>query len=79
MYNPAMWYPFKDSVNSCPLPPAPAADLAIPSTQRVSLFELGPWHCRYPLGDGPNFQFCGVSGLPVARTATSTMGVVSGG
>jgi hypothetical protein len=45
------------------LPPTPAADLAIPSTQRVLLLDLGPWHCRYPLGDGPNFQFCGAPRL----------------
>lgn len=36
-------------------------DLAIPVDQRKTLMELGPFHCRWPVGDPTEagFFFCG--------------------
>jgi GcrA cell cycle regulator len=41
--------------------PPPEEEIVIPVSDRVTLFDLGPGVCRYPIGDplSPGFSFCG--------------------
>jgi GcrA cell cycle regulator len=48
---------------------APATDVALPHSERVTIMELREFMCRWPLGDPttPDFRFCGarsITGLP---------------
>jgi GcrA cell cycle regulator len=45
----------------------PSIEIAIPVSDRVTLFDLGPGVCRYPIGDplSPGFSFCGAACDPV--------------
>jgi hypothetical protein len=62
------------------LPPTPAADLAIPSTQRVLLLDLGSHGIAVIRSAmAPIFNFVVLRGLPIARIATNTTGAVFGG
>lgn len=41
-------------------PPEPArADPTVFSMRRLTLMQLGPWTCRWPLGDAQPYLFCG--------------------
>ena len=51
-------HPFK------PLPPSPLQNAGVPvidqqADEPVTLIELQPHHCRWPIGDSPNIVFCG--------------------
>jgi GcrA cell cycle regulator len=45
----------------------PSIEIVIPVSDRVTLFDLGPGVCRYPIGDplSPGFTFCGAACDPV--------------
>lgn len=53
----------KAKVTRPPEPPPIVADGDIPLSQRRTLLELEPHHCRWPCGDPgePGFYFCGAS------------------
>lgn len=49
--------------------PAPAEDVVVPFSERVTIMELREYMCRWPMGDptSPEFRFCGgrsATGLP---------------
>lgn len=62
VYQPAIWE--TSPVSTLPqrkhLPPSePATEPEIFTMRCISLMELGPRTCRWPLGDEPPFLFCG--------------------
>lgn len=42
-----------------PPPEPPYPELAVYTPRLRTLMELGPQHCRWPIGDEPPFLFCG--------------------
>jgi hypothetical protein len=46
----------KPKPQSLPQPPEP---VVVFTMRRLSLLELGPRTCRWPVGDGPPYLFCG--------------------
>lgn len=49
--------------------PAPAEEVVVPFSERVTIMELREYMCRWPMGDptSPEFRFCGgrsATGLP---------------
>lgn len=47
--------------------PPPEEEIVIPVSDRVTLFDLAPGVCRYPIGDplSPGFSFCGADCDPM--------------
>jgi GcrA cell cycle regulator len=43
------------------IPPAPAPEVALPTTERVTIMDLRETSCRWPMGDPSQaeFRFCG--------------------